>query len=212
MSNESDKISNSNEQEEVDGLNWNPSIDTLLASWCDNSKCFEWMHTEAYSLTSKKAKIFMICINLLTALSGLSNVIVGGYTIDGFQISWVFGGISILVSSLNMLQDKLGYQQATLNHNKFANQWGIIRNKIEEIVSLPVTARRDCKTFLRYIKADINQASIEGNSLIPKSIRTMCYEKFKNIPNFDIPDICGNMEHTKVYINNSPNYQPLIHK
>ena len=108
MSNESDKISNSNEQEEVDGLNWNPSIDTLLASWCDNAKCFEWMHTEAYSLSSKKTKIFMISINLLTALSGLSNVIVGGYTINGFQISWVFGGISILVSSLNMLQDKLG--------------------------------------------------------------------------------------------------------
>ena len=77
---------------------------------------------------------------------------------------------SIFVSSLNMLQDKLGYQQASLNHSKFASQWGIIRNKIEEIVSLPLSARRDCKTFLRYIKADINTASIEGNSMIPKSI------------------------------------------
>jgi len=210
MSNESEKISNSNEQEEVDGLMWNPSIDKLLASWCDNAKCFEWMHTESYSLNSKKAKIFMICINLLTALSGLSNVIVGGFTVDGFQISWVFGGISILVSTLNMLQDKLGYQQATINHNKFANQWGIIRNKIEEIVSLPISARRDCKTFLRYIKADINQASIDGNSLIPKSIRISCYDKFKNIPNFDIPDICGNMEHTKVFISTASNYQPLL--
>jgi len=109
-----------------------------------------------------------------------------------------------------MLQDKLGYQQASLNHNKFANQWGIIRNKIEEIVSLPISARRDCKTFLRYIKADINQASIDGNSLIPKSIRISCYDKFKNIPNFDIPDICGNMEHTKVFISVPSNYQPLL--
>ena len=203
---------NSCEQEEIYGLNWNPSIDLLLASWCDNAKCFEWMHTESYSLNSKKSKIFMICINLLTAFSGLSNVITGGYTVNGFQISWVFGSISIFVSTLNMLQDKLGYQQATLNHNKFANQWGIIRNKIEEIVSLPISARRDCKTFLRYIKADINQASIEGNSLIPKAIRISCYEKFKNIPNFDIPDICGNMEHTKVYINNSTIYEQLIDK
>jgi len=207
----SSKKSDENELEEIDGLIWDASIDTLLASWCDNAKCFEWMHTESFSLNSNKVKLFMICINLLTALSGLSNVIAGGYNINGFQISWIFGSISIFVSTLNMLQDKLGYQQATLNHNKFANQWSIIRNKIEEIVSLPVHVRRDCKTFLRYIKSDINQASIEGNTLIPKSIRIACYEKFKNIPNFDIPDICGNMEHTKVYIN-SHNYEVLLDK
>jgi len=211
MSNVSEKIDSSNEQE-IDGMSWNSSIDNLLASWCDNAKCFEWMHTESFSANQTKSKIFMISINLLTAFSGLSNVITGGYTINGFQISWIFGGISIFVSSLNMLQDKLGYQQASLNHNKFANQWGTIKNKIEEILSLPVSARRDCKTFLRYIKSDINQASIEGNTLINKSIRDACNEKFKNIPNFDIPDICGNIEHTKIYVANSSDYHPLIDK
>ena len=200
---------NSNDHiDDSDGLLWDSSVDNLLASWCDNAKCFEWMHTESHSISSRKAKKFMISINLLTAFAGLSNVIAGSYNIDGFQISWIFGSISILVSTLNMLQDKLGYQQATLNHSKFANQWCVIRNKIEEVVSLPVSARRDCKTFLKYIKADINQASIDGNSLIPKEIRIACYEKFKNIANFDIPDICGNMEHTKVFVNTS-NYELL---
>ena len=199
---------------EQSGLTWNISIDNLLSKWCDNAKCFVWMHAECYDSNYITARRFMISINILTAIAGLSNVIAGNLTIPNttFQVSWIFGGISIGISTLNMLQDKLGYQQATLNHNKFANQWGIIRNKIEEIVSLPISARRDCKTFLRYIKADINQASIEGNSLIPKAIRISCYEKFKNIPNFDIPDICGNMEHTKVYINNSTIYEQLIDK
>jgi len=193
------------ENEEVENLTWSPMIDILLAKWCDNAKCFEWMHNESYSIYSKKAKIFMIFINLLTAISGLSNVIAGGYTINGFEISWVFGGISIFVSTLNLLQDKLGYQQASIIHGKCAFSWGIIRNKIEEIVSLPVNARRDCKTFLRYIKTDINQVTLEGNSIIPKQIRIDCYNKFKDIQDFDIPEICGNMEHTKVYIN----YEPL---
>ena len=199
------------EKEEGDGLSWTPQIDILLASWCDNAKCYEWMHTEAHSISSKKSKMFMIAINLLTAFSGLSNVIAGGVIINGFQIAWLFGGISIFVSSLNMLQDKLGYQQAALNPNKFANQWGIIRNKIEEMVSLPFIARRDCKTFLRYVKADINTASIDGNSMIPKSIRIACYERFKTIMNFDIPDICGNMEHTKVFSRDTK-YEVLIDK
>jgi hypothetical protein len=29
------------------------------------------------------------------------------------------------------------------------------------------------------------------NSLIPDEIKERCYEKFNNIPNFHIPDICG---------------------
>lgn len=196
------------ELEEYDNLSWSPEIDTLLASWCDNAKCFEWMHTESYSQYSKKAKIFMISINLLTAFSGLSNVIAGSYNINGFEISWVFGGVSIFVSTLNLLQDKLGYQQSSIIHSKCASSWGIIRNKIEEIVALPILARRDCKTFLRYIKADINQVSLEGNSIIPKQIRIDCYNKFKDIHDFDIPDICGNIEHTKVYVSIS---KPLLY-
>jgi hypothetical protein len=64
---------------------------------------------------------------------------------------------------------------------------------------LPVAARRDCKTFLKFIKSDMNQSSTNGNAIIPNDIREKCYEKFSKIENFDIPEICGQMEHTKTY-------------
>jgi hypothetical protein len=139
----------------------------------------------------------MISTNVLTAFAGLANVIAGGITVNGFQTSWIFGGLSVLVSTLNVLQDKLGYSQRSEQHRKLSNQWDIIRSKIEEIIILPVNARKDCKSFLKYIKADINQASIDGNSLIQQEIKLKCYENFKDIENFDIPEICGNMHHTK---------------
>jgi hypothetical protein len=142
----------------------------------------------------------MIVINLLTAVSGLSNIIAGNISINGFQLIWIFGSISILTSTLNILQDKLAYQPLAESHKKFASQWSIIISKIEEIVLLPPTGRRDCKTFLRYIKADINQVTIDGNNLIPKNIRDACYEKFKNVPNFELPEIVGVVSHTKIYI------------
>jgi hypothetical protein len=53
---------------------------------------------------------------------------------------------------------------------------------------------------LRYIKADIQAATLEGNSSIPKEIRVACYNRFKSIPEFEIPEICGQMEHTRVFI------------
>jgi hypothetical protein len=183
-------------------LQWTKDIDILLASWCDNAKCFEWMHGETSIDYLKRSKIFMVIINLLTALSGLSNIIAGNIIINGFQLIWVFGSISILTSTLNILQDKLAYQPLAEAHRKFASQWSLIISKIEEIVALPPGARRDCKTFLKYIKADINQVTIDGNNLIPKNIRDACYEKFKNIPDFELPEIVGVVSHTKIYSDN----------
>jgi len=187
------------------GLQWSKEIDILLTSWCDNAKCFEWMHGETSINYLKKSKIFMVVINLLTAISGLSNIIAGNVSIGGFQLIWVFGSISILTSTLNILQDKLSYQSLAESHHKFASQWSVIISKIEEIVALPPHARRDCKTFLRYIKIDINQATIDGNNLIPKYIRDLCYEKFKNVPNFELPEIVGVVSHTKSFFSNNEN-------
>ena len=88
---------------ELNSLSWSPNIDTMLASWCDHAKCYEWMHTESFSLYDARSKNFMIAINTLTAISGVSNIIAGGYAVNGFQIAWIFGGISIAASTLNML-------------------------------------------------------------------------------------------------------------
>ena len=193
---------------EPNAFDWSPEIDQLLATWCDKAKCFEWMHTEAFSLFDARSKQFMITINSLTAIAGLSNVIAGGYAANGFQLAWVFGGLSIAVSTLNILQDKLGYQASSQLHKKLASDWCLLKAKIEEVVSVPYAARRDCKTFMRYIKDDIAKAAADGNSMIPEYLRDACYDKFKDIPNFHIPDICGKMEHTKIYMEAIK--QPLI--
>jgi hypothetical protein len=55
---------------------------------------------------------------------------------------------------------------------------------------------------MRYIKADINQVTIDGNNLIPKNIRDACYEKFKNVPDFELPEMIGSVSHTKSFFLN----------
>jgi len=196
---EQNKIREDDNEPENSTLQWTKEIDVLLSSWCDNAKCFEWMHSETSIDYLKRSKIFMVVINLLTALSGLSNIIAGNISINGFQLIWIFGSISILTSTLNILQDKLAYQPLAESHRKFAAQWSIIISKIQEIVLLPPNGRKDCKTFLKYIKSDINQVTIDGNNLIPKNIRDACYEKFKNVPNFELPEMIGVVSHTKSF-------------
>jgi hypothetical protein len=196
-------------------FDWSPQIDELLASWCDKAKCFEWMHTECYSYYDINSRNMMIASNVLSAVSGLSNVIAGGSSINGFQLSWAFGSLAIAVSITNMLQEKLGYTAKAAQHNQYSIQWGSIRRKIEEELSIPPESRKDCKSFMKFLRQDINQVSVAGSSIIPEFIRTKCYHKFKGIPDFDIPDICGKMEHTKVYMDSvvvAGAQEPLIDK
>jgi len=180
-------------------VSWTASIERMIVRWCDQAKCFEWMNTEAYSYYDARARSIMIASNVLTAVAGLSNVIAGGTTIDGFQLAWVFGSLSILVSITNMLQEKLAYTTKATEHRQYAVQWGTIRRKIDEELSIPPDSRKDCGTFLKYLRQDINQVSMDGNTKVPEFIRNACFEKFSKIPEFDIPDICGQMEHTQGY-------------
>jgi hypothetical protein len=181
-------------------VRWSKSIEKMLAAWCDQAKCFEWMHTQAFSLFDKKSRIIMICSNVLTAVSGLTNVIAGGISVDGVPLAYLFGSLSIAVSIANMLQEKLAYGASAIEHRQFSATWGVIRRKIEEELSIPPESRKECGTFLKFLRQDINAVSSAGAVKIPQRLRDECYKKFSNIPDFEIPDICGSMEHTKVYV------------
>jgi len=185
--------------EENNTIQWTHSIDTLLAKWCDEAKCFEWMHIQAYNYYDSKSRILIITSNVLTSISGLINLIVGGITIQGFQTAWVFGTISIIISITNMLQEKLSYNSLATEHKNYSMMWGIIRRKIEEELVIPPLSRKQCATFLKFVREDINKVSLDGNTKIPEKIRLACLEKFGKIEKFEVPDICGSTEHTFVY-------------
>jgi hypothetical protein len=192
-------------------LDWTSDIENMLAKWCDQAKCFEWMHNQAFSIFDYRARVIVITSNVLTAIGGISNVIVGGSSPDGFNWSIVFGSMSIVISIANMLQEKLAYNTRAAKHEQYSIQWGVIRRKIEEEIMIPPNSRKDCKTFLKYLRQDINLVSMDGNAMIPEFIKERCAEKFKSVPDFDIPDICGHVEHTKVYVRSeSAMNRPLL--
>jgi len=183
---------------------WDPAVEAMLAKWCDEAKCFEWMHTQSFTYYDKHSRYLTIASNCLTAVSGVTNVIAGGAVINGFQMAWFFGGLSVIISITNMLQEKLAYAAKSVEHDNHARMWGNIRRKIEEEVSVPPESRKDCGMFLKYLRQDFGQVAMSGNSLIPEFIRDACSEKFGKIQDFDVPDVCGNMEHTKVYVKPNP--------
>jgi hypothetical protein len=183
----------------IQDIPWDPSIENMLAKWCDEAKCFEWMHSEAHNEYDVKAKGLVIASNIVTAVAGLSNVIAGGYEINGFQLAWVFGSLSIVISILNMIQEKMAYSTMAAYCRQYSTTWGIIRRKIEEELALPSSSRKNCGTFLQSIRQDTNQVSLAGNGLLPVGIKKACFQKFNKVPNFEVPEICGELSHTSIY-------------
>jgi hypothetical protein len=188
------------------GVQWTPQIDKMLADWCDEAKCFEWMNTEAYSRYSKLSIGMSITTNTVISLSGIANLIVGNLT-SGTATPIIFGCISIGIGIINMVQEKFDWSTMAGNFKSCAMLWSNITRKLEEQLIIPPGTRKDCATFLKYINQDIATAS-EHNSAIPKDIRDKCFTKFSKIPDFNVPDICGQLEHTVVYV--EPLHAPLL--
>jgi hypothetical protein len=176
----------------------------MLADWCDEAKCFEWMHSEAYSRYSKRSTVMTIGSNITISLTGIANLVIGSMVSDTMTTSMIFGCVSIGIGVVNMIREQFGWTELANNYKVSAKQWSEISRKMQEQLIIPPTSRKDCGTFLKYIKQDMAFAS-EHNSSIPKDIRLKCFEKFNIIPNFNVPDICGQIEHTAVYLE-----QPLL--
>ena len=190
------------------GLSWSPSIDRMLANWCDQSKSFEWMNTEAYSRYSVRSTSMSITVNIAIALSGVANLIVGTAQLSETAVppSTILGCVSIAISIISMLEDKFDWITMANNFKQASVHWSNVTRKLEEQLAVPPNGRKDCSTFLKYIRQDITMVSAT-NYMIPKDIRIKCMEKFGKIPDFDVPDICGQVEHTSVYVEDP--LQPL---
>lgn len=189
------------------GLQWSPQIDRMLADWCDEAKCFEWMHSEAYSRYSKRSTAMLIGANITISLSGIANLVLGATIPDTMTTSIIFGCVSIGIGIVNMVKEQFGWTELANNYKVSAKHWTEISRKMQEQLIIPPGSRKDCGTFLKYIKQDMTVAS-EHNTNIPVDIRQKCFEKFNVIPKFNIPDICGQIEHTAVYV--EPKLEPLL--
>jgi hypothetical protein len=182
----------------------------MLANWCDQAKSFTWMHTHSYSRYSKRSTAMNICTNIAISLVGIVNLALASSQIEPMTTSMVTGSVSVGIGIIKMIQEQFNWTSLASDYKHSAAKWDHISRKIQEQVILPYAGRKDCGTFLKYIKQDINEAS-DTNTLIPKDIRNKCNDKFGKIPEFDVPDICGQVEHTTVYIPDPlPLHVPLL--
>jgi len=143
--------------------------------------------------------VMNISTNIAISLVGIVNLALASSDIEPMTTSIVTGSVSVGIGIIKMVQEQFNWSSLASDYKNSAMKWDRITRKIEEQVVLPYLGRKDCGTFLKYIKQDINEAS-DTNTILPKDIRNQCNHTFGHIPDFDVPDICGQVEHTSVYV------------
>jgi hypothetical protein len=151
-----------------------------------------------------------ISTNIAISVVGIVNLALASSQVEPTTTSIVTGSVSVGIGIIKMIQEQFNWTSLASDYKYSAAKWDHISRKIQEQIILPYAGRKDCGTFLKYIKQDINEAS-DTNILLPKDIRNKCNDKFGKIAHFDVPDICGQVEHTSVYTEEDP-LQPLTLK
>lgn len=181
---------------------WEPGIVALLENWTDNAKCYEWMHETAQARYSLVNTVVMTVTGVASAAAGLSNTVVSAMADkSGFSASWIFGIMSVAQSFFMVFINEVGFKRRAERHGHYANEWRGLKFQLESELKRPVGARADCSSFVNIVRKRMEQISSESDNMIPMTIRAACAKKFSAIEGFDVPEICGDMEHTQAYSN-----------
>lgn len=188
---------------------WESGIVALLENWTDNVKCYEWMHETAQARFSLVNIIIMSITGVLTTAAGLSNTVVSAMSDkSGFSASWIFGIMSVAQSFFMVFINEIGFKRRADQHGHYANEWRGLKFQLESELKRPVSSRADCSSFVNIIRKRMEQISNESDNMIPMTVRAACAKKFSVITDFDVPEICGDMEHTQAYSANYTSPQP----
>ncbi|NBR14459.1 MAG: SLATT domain-containing protein [Crocinitomicaceae bacterium] len=179
---------------------WTDEQEELLAEWSDKALCYRWLHDKSERQYSVYNASFTIPIIVLSTLTGTASVGLDSFVSPGFQktAQSIVGGVSIFTGILGTLANFLRYAQGMEGHRVASVSWGKLHRKISVELALSPTHRTDCTEFLKLCRAELDRL-IEQSPGIPESIITEFEKKFDDIKDVKRPEVCNNLEHTRIF-------------
>jgi len=180
---------------------WSKQQEILMADWSDLAMSYRWLHDKS----EKHFHIRNLRINLpvimLTTLGGTANFGIQSLFTDNTSkqyASFVIGGISLLAGLMTTMGNYLRYAQLEESHRVASIAWGKFQRLIAVELAMKPDDRMDSMDFLKICRADLDRL-IEQSPPIPETSIEMFKEEFGSISDLKKPDICGELEHTRIF-------------
>jgi len=181
---------------------WSKEQERLMAEWSDIAACYRWLHNQSNKVFHVKTLWINLPVIVLSTLGGtasfgIQSLFEGNESAKKYA-SFGIGGISLLAGLLTTVGNYLRYAQLEESHRVAAIAWGKFQRLIAVELALKPDDRIDSLDFLKICRADLDRL-IEQSPPIPTEAIVMFEDKIGTIKNLKKPDICGALEHTRVF-------------
>lgn len=180
---------------------WTKEQERLMAEWSDIALCYRWLHDRSEKHFHSKTIWINLPVIILSTLGGTASFGVQSiFSSDSSKqmASFVIGGISLTAGLLTTIGNYLRYAQLEESNRVASIAWGKFQRLIAVEIALHPNERIDSLDFLKICRADLDRL-IEQSPPIPTEAIQMFELQFGHIKELKKPDICGALEHTRVF-------------
>ena len=180
---------------------WSKEQEHLMADWSDLAMCYRWLHDKSEKFFHSKNLWISLPVIILTTLGGTANFGIQSLFSDDTSkkyASFAIGGVSLVAGLLTTIGNYLRYAQLEESHRVASIAWGKFQRLIAVELALKPDDRIDSLDFLKICRADLDRL-IEQSPPIPENTIQLFESDFGSIKDLKKPDICGALEHTRVF-------------
>ncbi len=180
---------------------WTREQEVLMAEWSDLAMCYRWLHDKSEKHFHSKTTWINLPVIILSTLGGTANFGIQSLFSDDISkkyASFAIGGVSLFAGLLTTIGNYLRYAQLEESHRVASISWGKFQRLIAVELALNPDDRIDSMDFLKICRADLDRL-IEQSPPIPEESIKLFEASFGLIADLKKPDICGALEHTRVF-------------
>jgi hypothetical protein len=181
-------------------MEWSPSLEQLLAKYCDESQVREALHRKAYYSYKKLSSWFQIPLIIGSALSGSLQFLSKSFPDIENHLITCTASLSIVVSVVSAIMSYLKIGESMTKNEISLVEWQNFHNTLQHQLNLQRHDRLEPEKFMEWVKQSYdrlfeispvcNQRFI---SQTKKKIRKTASKQFK------IPNYLNGFEHATIW-------------
>jgi hypothetical protein len=181
-------------------MEWSPSLEQLLAKYCDESQVRESLHRKAYYFYKKLLSWFQIPIIVGSALSGSLQFLSKSFPdIENHMVTGT-ASLSIMVSLLSAVMSYLKIGESMTKNEISLVEWQNFHNTLQHQLSLQRHDRLEPAEFMKWVKAQYDRL-FEISPVCNQKFITQTKKKIRKIASggFQIPNYLNGFEHATIW-------------